>query len=154
MRIPATNNSRPVPTYPQMRRRRVWKELRDLGVSRVALHTEEGRYLPHVIHDGEHIGGITYGWTNGSFSMLVATDRRVIFIDKKPLFIDEDEITYDVVSGVDYGSTGLDSTVKLHTRVKDYVMHTLNGACARGFVSYIESRAIEHMQNNRQRQYD
>lgn len=132
-----------IPPYPQGRKRRVWKELKNLGMSWAALRTMEGRYLPHIIHDGEHIGGVVYGWSNGSFAMLAATDRRVIFLDRKPLFTDEDEISYDIVSGVDYGSTGLDSTLTLHTRVKDYKIYTFNDKSARGFIDYIESRAIE-----------
>lgn len=130
-------------TYPQIRQQRVWRELRNVGVSRAAIHTMEGQYLPHIIHDGEHIGGVAYGWLDGNFSMLIATNTRVIYLDKKPLFVDEDEISYRVVSGVEISTAGLDSTVVLHTRIRNYRMHTLNNVAAQYFVNYIESRVIE-----------
>lgn len=133
-------------TYPANRRHRVWRELRQQGMSTVAIRTEEGRYLPHIIHADEHVAGVAYGWSRGNFVLLVATDRRVIYLDKKPLFIDQDEVTYNVVSGVNFGTVGLGATVVLHTRVKDYRLFTLNVAAARKFVDYIEARVIEQEQ--------
>lgn len=133
-----------VPSSPPSRRTRVWQELRALGMSRAALYTMESRHLPRLIHDDEHIGGVAYGWINGSFAMLVATNLRVIFLDKKPLFVSTDEISYNVVAGVEYGSVGFGATVTLHTRVRDFVLHTLNERSSRGFVRYLETRAVEH----------
>lgn len=57
----------------------------------------EGRYLPEIIHDDEHIKGAWYGrYENGS-AMLVATDHQVIFLDRMPLFTASDELT---ISGI------------------------------------------------------
>lgn len=135
--------SRSLPAYPANRRNRIRKELLSAGMSRLALYTEESDYLPHIIHDGENIGGIAYGWSKGNFVMLAATNRRVLFLDKKPLFTNVDEVTYNVVSGVKLGSVGLGATLVLHTRVKDYKLFTLNESAARKFVDYIEARAVE-----------
>ncbi len=123
---------------------RVTQELRDLGVSKVALKRMESRYLPNIIHSDEHLGGVVYGHHEDGYAMLVATDRRIIFLDKKPLFVNEDEITYNVVSGISYGHAGFGTTVKLHTRIKDYTIRTYNKKCAESFVEYIESRCLEH----------
>jgi hypothetical protein len=125
-------------------RDRIIQELKQLGVSWVGLATMESRYLPKIIHPEEHIKGIVYGKHKDGFAMLVATDLRAIFLDKKPLFTNEDEITYYVVSGVNFGQAGLYATVTLHTRVKDYSIRTLNRKCARGFVEYIETHCLEH----------
>lgn len=128
---------------------RIKQELTQLGVSRAALLTSEATYLPHIIHQNETIGGVVYGKHPDGFSMLIATDKRVIFLDKKPLFVNEDELTYDVVSGVRNSHTGMGTTVTLHTRVKDYPIKTINHKCADGFVSYIESRRLEHEMKRR-----
>ncbi len=123
---------------------RIKRELRALGVTKHALRRGGGRYLPSMIHPDEHIGGVVYGRRDSSFVVLVATDRRIIFLDKQPLFINEDEITYFVVSGVSYSHAGIGSTITLHTRIKDYPIRTLNQKCATGFMRYVEQRCLEH----------
>lgn len=124
---------------------RIRQALRNLGVSNWGVSSMEARYLPSIIHANEQIGAVLYGFCEGSFSMLVATDRRIIFLDKKPLFVVEDEIDYHVISGVSYGRAGFGSTVVLHTRIKDFAIRTFNDRCAKSFVTYIESRSLEHV---------
>lgn len=139
------NNQRPnPPRFVVSQSERVKHQLHALGVSRIAMHSMESRYLPHVIHPDEYIQGVVYGKSDDGFAMLLATDKRAIFLDKKPLFVNMDEITYDVVSGVSLGNIGFGSTVTLHTRIKDYTIMTLNEKCAKAFVEAIETRCIAH----------
>jgi hypothetical protein len=74
---------------------------------------------------------------------MVATDRRIIYLDKKPLFVNEEELTYEVVGGVSHGHNGLGSVVSLSTRVRNYKISTINEHCAQGFVEAIEARCVE-----------
>lgn len=138
------------PTYidKAAHRRRVSDELRQAGVSRLGLLRMESRYLPQVIHPDEHIDGVVYGHSDEGSVMLVATDRRVIFLDKKPLFINKDQISYYVVTGVKFSHAGPGTTVILHTRIKDYTIHSLNQKAAEKFVKLIESRCLEHQERN------
>lgn len=122
---------------------RVLQELRDLGVTRFALMRAEARYLPRLIHADEHIKGVVYGRHQEGHAMLVATDKRIIFLDKKPLFINADEMTYFIVSGIRFTRAAMSCTVTLHTRVKDFSIRTFNAKCAEAFVEYIESRSLE-----------
>lgn len=126
-------------------KQRVATELRKLGVTSLALLRLEARHLYKILHDGEHIKGVVHGRAAEGYAMLVATERRVIFFDKKPLFTNEDEITYDVVSGVKVATNGIMQTVTLHTRIKDYVITTFNRQCAYGFMAWIEARRLERM---------
>lgn len=122
---------------------RVKMELRQLGVTKWGLMTSESQYLPKIIHQNEKLGAVIYGRHSDGFAMLVATDRRVIFLDKKPFFVNEDEITYDVISGVRFTHAGMGNTVTLHTRIKDYAIKTLNEQCAERFVEYIEATCLD-----------
>ena len=128
---------------------RVKKELKQLGVSSYGLWRAEGRYLPQLVHQEEHVKGVVYGHDDSGRVMLAATDRRIIFLAKKPFFVNEDEITYDVVSGVSYSHTGIGGSITLHTRVKDYKIRIFNKRCAEQFVRYIEWRCIEHQPKDR-----
>lgn len=125
-------------------RQRVLRDLQDLGMSRWGLASMEAKHLPHIIRPDEQLGGVVYGFREGSFVLLVATDRRVIFLDKKPLFINEDEVNYFVVSGVNFSHVGWGSTVTLHTRIQDYTIRTFNMRCAERFVEFIEARSLEN----------
>lgn len=99
--------------------------------------------MPHIIHADEHLGGAVYGFKNGSLILLVVTDRRIIVLNKKPLFIDEDELGYDNVNGVTFTQAGPGTTVILHTHVRDYIVRTLNHHTVEKFVDYIESECLE-----------
>lgn len=122
---------------------RITAELKGLGVSKFALGRMESRYLPQIIHADEHLGGVVYGHHEDGYAMLVATDKRVIFLDRKPFYVNEDEISYDIVSGINFSHAGVGSTVTLHTRIREYAFRTFNRKCAQQFVRYIEQRSLE-----------
>lgn len=130
---------------PPNHKERIRQTLRRLGVSKWGMVSMEAHYVPHIIHPKEEIGGVVYGFCESSFVMLLATDRRIVYLDKKPLFVKEDEINYYAVTGVSYSSAGFGSTVTLHTRIRDFVILTFNERCAQGFVAYIESRCLESL---------
>lgn len=120
--------------------------LRQLGAVLYDFWLPETHALPYIIHPDEKIIGIVYGKyeNNGAEpaegrGALVATDNRILLIDKKPLFLKCDELTYNVVSGVTYTKVGPSGTVTLHTRAGDIKIRTLNQKCARTFVHAIET---------------
>lgn len=127
--------------------KRIRNELKAVGVGAVGLRTPEAKELTVMLHPNEHIGGVAYGRYGNSLAWLVATDRRVIFMDKKPMFETTDELTYDVVSGVKIMKTGLFASLVLHTRVNDYTIRFVNTKCADIFVKYIEQRRLESSSN-------
>lgn len=125
--------------------KRIKAELIKAGVSRYGLLKLESRHLPEIIHPGEHIEAVAYGLSNNYSAMLVATDRRVIFLDRKPFFSISDEITYEMVAGIGYNIQGRFAAVTLHTRLGDYPIRFVNRKAAEKFVHYIEVRRLEQM---------
>ncbi len=123
--------------------KRIKDQLKSVGVTKYGLLKTGVNYLSKLIHFDEQIMGAIYGRNSDGSVMLVATDRRVIYIDKKPFFTNFDELTYDIVSGVSYGQSWMFTTVRLHTRVKDYELHWVNPKCARYFIRFIESNRLE-----------
>jgi hypothetical protein len=124
-------------------KQRVQAELKNALLSRWAMRSMEGKYIAQLIHVDEHIEGAVFGYQEVGFAMLVATNWRVIFLDRKPLFMNSDEVNYRVVSGVNNNEVGYGSTVVLHTRVKDYKLFTFNRSSAEQFVHSIETRCME-----------
>lgn len=128
---------------------RIRQELRQAGMTDYGLMKFGTRYIMQMIHEDEHIHGIVYGrYRSGdgvlalTEGMLVATDRRVMFIDHKPGFTDFEEITYDMVGGVRHQKFGPFNTVTLHTRMGDFIVSYTNARCSEIFTEYIESRRI------------
>jgi len=82
-----------------------------------------------------------FGFVEG---LLVATDKRVIFLDHRPGYTTMDEVSYDVVSGVNLSSTLLYASVILFTKISNYKLSFANHTSAQKFADYVETRVIEH----------
>jgi len=139
-------------TYSQ-KRQRIREELKAAGVTGFGLNKFNSRYLPQVIHDHEHILGVIYGRFGegpGLLSltdrMVVATDLRVVSLNRKPGYTYVDEFTYDIIDGVVETRAGPFAAVTLNTKVAHFTIRFVNVRCADIFVHYIEKRRLEHFQ--------
>jgi len=127
--------------------KRIQNDLKRAGATNYGRLKLESRYLPKVIGENEQIGGLIYGRYEKGSAMLVATDRRVIFLDRMPFYTILKEITYDVVSGISQNiERPFFTSVTLHTRLGDFSLRFVNMKAAQIFVSYIESRRLEHLE--------
>lgn len=133
-------------------RERIKQELRAVGMTTYGLKKFASRYLHNIIHPEEHIKGVVYGrHPNGESIllmpgvMLVATDKRVIFLNHTPGFTNMKEVTYEIVAGVEHTAVGFFTTVCLYTRLGVYKVSFANAQCAHTFMRYIESRRLEAM---------
>lgn len=131
-------------------RLRIKQELREAGTTAYGLLKNESRYLPELIHHDEHIEAVAYGRYEKGGCLMAATDRRILFLDKKPLFTFADEIMYEVVSGIACSRQGYFTRISLHTRFSDTTIRYVNWRAAAKFVRYIEQRRIENTDDSGQ----
>lgn len=131
---------------------RIKEELHRAGVTTLGRYRFSGIYLPEVIHEDEHIEAAIFGRhkeLQGFFGavegMLVATDKRVLFIDHRPGYTTMDEFTYDVVSGVNMTKAIYNASVTLYTKVNNYRLSYVAKQSAKKFVDYIENRLETRM---------
>ncbi|HET6924518.1 MAG TPA: PH domain-containing protein [Candidatus Saccharimonadales bacterium] len=123
-------------------------QLQQAGADWYDLKLPETDALPTVMRPAERVLGVVYGRYHHlafegeqvSRGMLVATDQRLLLLNKKPLFIRCDEIMYEVVSSVSYAQAGFGGTVTLHSKIGDIMVRTFNQHCAVGFISALEGR--------------
>lgn len=130
---------------------RVRRELLRVGVTKFGFWRFSVRSLHNLIHPEEHIKGAVYGryreaegqppWEEG---VLVATDRRVLFVDRKPGFLRADEISYNAVSGVEESIAWPFSAVTLYTGVGDFSLRFARRECVEKFVAYVNFRQLEN----------
>ncbi len=124
-------------------------DLRKLGAVKYDLMLPETHVLPTIIGEGEVITGIIYGRYKTitdhrvGRGALVATNQRILLIDKKPLFINCDEISYNVVSGITYTKAGISGTVILHTRLGDIHIRTFNQKSTYYFMNAVENNLFK-----------
>lgn len=125
------------------------EQLKAVGVTNYGMKKFAIKYLSNIIRDDETIKGVVYGrYHEGSGFLtleegtLIATDRRVIFLDHKPGFSNFEEITYDMVGGVRHQRFASFNTIVLHTRMGDFTVAYTNPKCSKIFTEYIESRRI------------
>jgi hypothetical protein len=89
------------------------------------------------------VEAIIYGQHNSSSAMMIATDERLIYLDKKPMVEVFDEVSYEVVSGIEFDIHTFFATVALHTPVKNYYFRFVNLQCAEKFTRHIERHRLE-----------
>jgi hypothetical protein len=128
---------------PRDKARRVKRELLDAGASLYGLLKSEGRYLPKVLHENEHIEAAIYGQHNSSSAMMIATDERIVYLDKKPMVEMFDEVSYEVISGIEFDIHTFFATIVLHTPVRNYEFKYVNLHCAEKFARHIEKHRLE-----------
>lgn len=127
-----------------LRKAEVLVALRLLGANEYDLLLPETRCLHQIIENHETLLGAIYGrYTrdNGKLvgrGLLVVTDKRILFIDKKPLFLKYEDINFQVVSGVQYSRAIIGETVTLETRLGNIKIRTFNDKCARQFTTVVE----------------
>lgn len=124
---------------------RIKLELKEAGVTNYGMRKFAVRYLPHLINHEEHIKAIIYGryaedkGPKYNAGVLVATNKRVLFLDHKPGYTRSDDIDYKVVSGV-RETRALFSSVTLFSPIQNYTLSFVNKVCAKKFVAYVEKR--------------
>ena len=123
-------------------------EIRELGANNYDLLLPETHSLPIIIQPNEVINGIVYGRYKQDNNLnqpfkgrgaLLVTDRRVVLVDHKPLFLRCLEYPYRTISAISYGKVGALMTIKLYSRVGNLSITTGNARAADKFVSAIQS---------------
>lgn len=129
----------------------VMGQLISRGVGAWGAIKAESRILPNILHEDENILGAIYGFSGLDSVLFVATDKRVVYIDKKFLFTKTEDIAFAAVSGVTFDWLLMSGTLILHTRLGDFKIRIFNKKAAQIFVSCIERNCIEFDQRGIER---
>lgn len=121
---------------------RIKQELRTVGVTAYGLLKAESRQLHKVVKTDESIQGCVYGQYDGGSAMLVATDKRLVFVDQKPLHSIVEESTYEKILDIGVDWQPLYARVVVAARPRTYTLRYVNTHCAKIFIRYLESRVL------------
>lgn len=81
----------------------VQQQLRDINFNVHGWGRTEAKELPHIMIADEEIYEVVNGIYEGGFALLVATNFRMLLIDKKPLnYLTVEDLRFDMISEIDY----------------------------------------------------
>lgn len=118
--------------------------LSQLGIKLSRWFQAEVKELQHILFDHEKIIAAVPGRYFGGYALLVATDHRVLLIDKRTLFMNIEDIRYDMISETDFNSRMMDATLRIFTLNKH---HRFTSAKykrqLRDLTNYVQQRIME-----------
>ena len=130
--------------------RHVDAQLAKVGMRNRFFARPEVKELCHILAPNEVIKHAVNGHYDGGFALFIATDRRLLLIDKKPWFLTMEDIRYDMVSEVDFFARLIDSSVSLNMINKKLHFTTWRQEKMRKMVSYIQYKVMALQGHNQQ----
>jgi hypothetical protein len=121
---------------------KVEEQLREIGFSARGWGRGEVRELCKVLADDEIILQCANGYYQNGFAMLVATNQRLILVDRKPMFLTLEAIWYDKIGQVYYNHRLLNSTLCISSPNKDISFTSVNQGRLRQILSYAQERMM------------
>lgn len=120
-------------------------QLQRIGFNQHAWGRQEVRELPNIILPDEQIFECVNGIYEGGFALLVATDVRVLLIDKKPLnYLTVEDLRFDMINEIDYYHRVFGAHVDITTGNRELRFHTYNNrARLRKLIGHVQHRMAD-----------
>lgn len=121
----------------------VQKQLRAIGADQLFWGKLELAELPKIMIHGEIIEHVQHGHYSGGFATLVATNHRLLLVDKKPFFLTVIDLRFDMVAEVDYGHQFMGATIHVQSFNKDFKFQSYNKKNLREMTGFIQKKVME-----------
>lgn len=117
----------------------VYKQIKDLGFKIHGWGKTEVHELPNIILPDENIHELVNGFYEGGFALLVATDVRVLLIDKKPLnYLTVEDLRFDMINEMDYSHRLIGAQISIATGNKTLKFTSLNQPRLRKLIGHVQ----------------
>ena len=122
----------------------VTAQLKRIGFNEHAWGRAEVRDLPNIILPDEEIFECVNGIYEGGFALLVATDVRVLLIDKKPLnYLTVEDLRFDMINEIDYNHRAFGAYVDITTGNRELKFRSYNRQRLRKLINHVQHRMAE-----------
>jgi hypothetical protein len=127
---------------------KVEEQLERIGCNFQYWGRSEARELSNVLMENETIANCVNGQYQNGFALLVATDHRVLLIDKKPMkYLNVVDVRFELITEFDYGHRLMNATARICTPTKVLTFTSWNQHRLRALVNYVQQRVIEIRQH-------
>lgn len=100
--------------------------------------------LPHILLEGEEIHECVNGLYEGGFALLVATDVRVLLIDKKPLnYLTVEDLRFDMINEMDYNHRLMGADISISAGNKVLKFRSYNQHRLRKLIGHVQHSMAE-----------
>lgn len=113
----------------------------------------EIRELPKILMKDEIIAGAVNGRYKGGGAMLVATNYRLLLVDRKPLFLTTEDVRFDMIAELDFNARLLNSTIYVVTPTRELRFTSWSHHRLRVILNYAQQRVMEVRQHFLQQQF-
>src|SRR5581483_12281921 len=118
-------------------------KLTKIGVKKTWFSKPEINELQHILMDGEDIIKCVQGRYTGGFALMVATEIRLLLIDKRPLYLTVEDIRYDMIAEVQVSSRLFDATMTIFTVNRQLAFSSTRRQSLRDLCSYVQKRVMD-----------
>ncbi len=117
----------------------VTAQLKRIGFSEHSWGRAEIRELPNIILPDEQIFECVNGTYEGGFALLVATDVRVLLIDKKPFnYLTVEDLRFDMINEIDYNHRAFGASVDITTGNRELKFRSYNQPRLRKLINHVQ----------------
>ncbi|MEK7153888.1 MAG: PH domain-containing protein [Patescibacteria group bacterium] len=113
----------------------------------------EIRELRNILVPGEVVAQAVNGRYENGFALLVATNHRLLLVDKKPMFLTLEDVRFDMIAEIDYRAQLLEGTVQIITPSRKLIFTSWNHARLRIVLNYTQQRVTEIRHHYIQQQF-
>ncbi|MCL4357751.1 PH domain-containing protein [Patescibacteria group bacterium] len=122
----------------------VQSQLAKIGFGEGRFNRAEIRELENILLPDEIIYECVNGYYEGGVALLVATDIRVLLIDKKPMgFLNVDDVRFDMISDIDYSHRIIGAQININCGMRNLLFKSYNQPRLRKAIGHIQQRMSE-----------
>lgn len=119
-------------------------QLKKIKFNPQSLNRAETEELATIILPDEEIFECANGWYEGGFALMVATNFRVLLIDKKPFkYLNVEDLRFDMINEIDYSHRLFDARIHISTGGKTLYFRSINQQRLRKLISHVQHRMAE-----------
>jgi len=122
----------------------VEQQLKRLKFNTHAWGRTEVKELPHILIPDEQIQECVNGIYEGGFALLVATDMRLLLIDRKPLnYLTVEDLRFDMINELDYSHRLLGAHISISAGSKNLKFKSYNQPRLRKLITHVQHGMAE-----------
>jgi hypothetical protein len=122
----------------------VMKQLKKLNFNPTGWGRGEVLELHHILLPDEQIYELVNGMYENGFALLVATDIRVLLIDKKPLnYLTVEDLRFDMINEIDYSHRLMGAQISITTGSRNLRFRSYNQQRLRKLIGHVQDCMAE-----------
>ncbi|HEC32790.1 MAG TPA: hypothetical protein ENI63_00840 [Candidatus Kaiserbacteria bacterium] len=134
------------------------KQIKNLGIGSKLLGIKEIKALPDILWEDEKLEKIVQGFYENGNGILIATNKRLVFVDKGMIYgIKVEDFPYDKISSIQYQTGILGGKITIFASGNKAEIKRVAKAQAKNFGDYVRARISktqDHLSNTSQHAED